>query len=154
MHICPKVRGLQNSDLNTVGWNNICHRARLHFCKLVRCMWLSGLTVWGSLAQPFVQWSPIQRTKLCGKLTSSSTSYSNIFCNIYIPVGEFWLPPWHKQWNTLSSLFRSRTCTWTWTWKLELTWRWTYTKDMNMNMNEHEHEVNMSMYKVCERVFW
>ncbi len=40
-----KVRGLQNSNLNTVGWNNICHRARLHFCKLVRRMWLSGLTV-------------------------------------------------------------------------------------------------------------
>jgi hypothetical protein len=42
---CPKVRGLHNSDLNAVGWKNICHQARFLFCKLVRCMWLIGLTV-------------------------------------------------------------------------------------------------------------
>jgi hypothetical protein len=46
--ICPKVRGLQNSDLNSVGWNNICHRARFLFCKFVRCMWHIGLTVHGT----------------------------------------------------------------------------------------------------------
>ncbi len=46
MHICPKVRGLQNSNVNSLGWNDICHRARLHFCKLVRHMWFIGLTVY------------------------------------------------------------------------------------------------------------
>ncbi len=45
MHICPKVKGLQNSHVNAVGWDNICHRARLQFCKLVRHMWFIGFTV-------------------------------------------------------------------------------------------------------------
>jgi hypothetical protein len=45
IHICPKVRGLQNSNFNSVGWNNICHRARLHFCKLVRHMRFIGFRV-------------------------------------------------------------------------------------------------------------
>ncbi len=31
--------------LNAVGWSNSCHQAWLHFCKLVRCMWLICLTV-------------------------------------------------------------------------------------------------------------
>ncbi len=37
----PKVRELQNSNLNAVGWNNIRHRARL---QVVKCMRLVGLT--------------------------------------------------------------------------------------------------------------
>ncbi len=45
IHICPKVRGSQNSNFNSVEWNNICHRARLHFCKLVRHIWFRGFTV-------------------------------------------------------------------------------------------------------------
>jgi hypothetical protein len=45
MPICPEVRGLQKSNVNVVGWNNICHRARLHICKLVRHSWLIGFTV-------------------------------------------------------------------------------------------------------------
>ncbi len=46
IHICPKVRGLQNSNFNSVGWNNICNRAQLHFCKLVRYMRFIGFTVY------------------------------------------------------------------------------------------------------------
>jgi hypothetical protein len=45
IHICPKVRGLQNSNFNSVGWNNSCHRAQLHFYKLVRHMRFIGFTV-------------------------------------------------------------------------------------------------------------
>jgi hypothetical protein len=62
MHTCPKARGFQNSNINTVGWNNICHRAWLHFCKLVRLMRLIGLTVqWTALLstveRPIIVWS-------------------------------------------------------------------------------------------------
>ncbi len=32
--MCPKVRGLQNSDLNAVGWNNICIRPDSFFVNL------------------------------------------------------------------------------------------------------------------------
>jgi hypothetical protein len=52
MHICPKTRGSQNSNVNTVGWNNICHQARLHFCKLLRRMRLISLTVYNVLYSP------------------------------------------------------------------------------------------------------
>ncbi len=57
MHICPKVKGLQNSHVNAVGWDNICHRPRLHFCKLVRHMWFIGFTVQEEGSSVVINWA-------------------------------------------------------------------------------------------------
>ncbi len=75
IHIWPKVRGLQNSNLNSVGWNNICHRARLHFCKLVRHMRYIGFTVY-----PFIQFEshvPFPTDRRCQQTVTFNAQF---FC--------------------------------------------------------------------------
>ncbi len=65
MHICLQVRGFQNSNVNVVGWNNICHRARLHFCKLVRHMWLIGFTLCNGLSNNFDKYCKLSENSFC-----------------------------------------------------------------------------------------
>jgi hypothetical protein len=63
--ICPKVRGLQNSDLNAVGWNNICHQA-----------WFLFVNLWGACDS-----SVLQCTCTCLLLLHCKTAEVHVLLN-------------------------------------------------------------------------
>jgi hypothetical protein len=113
--IYPKVSGLQNSYLNAVGWNNICHQAWLHFINL--CMRLIRLTVqtmWGN------------HTAICGEPAISHNSHhvslvqwTNLFASHhkghrFISPGGTYVEPGFSWWRFLAtntSLHLPKLCT-------------------------------------------
>jgi hypothetical protein len=82
MHICPKARGLQNSNVNSVGWNNICLGPSCIFVILwgtcdssvLQCRWF----------KIFVQFSALSADKMQRK-----TSSNNIWRNAFFPYSQY-----------------------------------------------------------------